>query len=364
MEDSDDDDFTSNSPEEDDKESAVEAFPLLDDPSHSVTAWKATHRCPVTDFFGKPKVRYYIPKGAEIHSIGHVVCPKTHRLWIKFLSDDGFEEWAAATSSTGQQMLLQPVDREFRFRSRNHRVQKVYEFVSKPHEHHIITNASVKLQALFRRKKSEKHLIEEQRRQAAAIELQRAFRKTKQAAARRNTWAAAPGSVEVVNLDQKISDEALDNPVRARRRSSVATAHPTAVMTADGSVEGVLVKHNRSGKGKHKRWFSLCDSHASSHVAVMRWGKDAHHARKRKQSESFAITRETTLTSVDSDESTARQDKTMMFRLGTPGSGELVVEALHPLDMSLWTDSIRKLIQAKVAAHEETLRQANPALMF
>ena len=126
---------TSNSPEEDDKESAVEAFPLLDDPSHSVTAWKATHRCPVTDFFGKPKVcsfrdfycgtcinqamrvvlskrealgqvRYYIPKGAEIHSIGHVVCPKTHRLWIKFLSDDGFEEWAAATSSTGQQVAL------------------------------------------------------------------------------------------------------------------------------------------------------------------------------------------------------------------------------------------------------------------
>ena len=38
--------------------------------------------------------------------------------------------------------------------------------------------------------------------------------------------------MEVVNLDQKISDEALDNPVRARRRSSVATAHPTAVMTA------------------------------------------------------------------------------------------------------------------------------------
>lgn len=135
------------------------------------------------------------------------------------------------------QLLLQPVDREFKFRSRNHRVQQVYEFVSKPHEHHVITNAvrpclctatlsavvfcdgrflrcvlpfekcrrpaavlprwlqSVKLQALFRRKKSEKNvlLLEQQRRQAAAIEVQRAFRKSTQAAARRNTWAAAPG---------------------------------------------------------------------------------------------------------------------------------------------------------------------------
>lgn len=95
--------------------------------------------------------------------------------------------------------------------------------------------------------------------------------------------------------------------------------------------------------------------------------QDAQHARKRKQSESFAITRETLLETFEggeNDAAVAQFDNPMMFRLRTPGSGELVVEALHPLDQAMWTDSIRKLIRAKAAAHQETLRKANPALMF
>ena len=101
--------------------------------------------------------------------------------------------------------------------------------------------------------------------------------------------------------------------------------------------------------------------------------QDPHDARRRKSDDSFPVTRETVLTTDRGDGTDAGQpqqqlqqsegEASMVFRLETEGYGQLVVEALHPLDFTLWVDSLRKMIQAKEDAYREVLRKANPSMV-
>ncbi len=101
----------------------------------------------------------------------------------------------------------------------------------------------------------------------------------------------------------------------------------------------------------------------------------ASEARKRKAADGFEITRETRVEEFADDDAastpgdsgfdvgTNDESCCLVLRLTTPGAGELLVQASHPLDCALWADSIRKVVKSKADAHRETMQRANPSLV-
>jgi hypothetical protein len=96
----------------------------------------------------------------------------------------------------------------------------------------------------------------------------------------------------------------------------------------------------------------------------------ASEARKRKAADGFEITRETRVEEFADDGAPPgdrgfddTNDESVVLRLTTPGTGELLVQASHPRDWTVWADAIRKVVKSKADAHKDMLRRANPSLV-
>lgn len=110
-----------------------------------------------------------------------------------------------------------------------------------------------------------------------------------------------------------------------------------------------------------------CERSAQCHHVSANALQDASDARKRKESDSFSITRRTTVsTDFDDDGGPVARSglEDMRIRLSNSETDELIVTALHPLDFALWTDSLQKVVESKKEAFEAAARKANPSLMF